>query len=29
MAKPITSAEMSKYIAETWKSVQDQAWKGQ
>lgn len=29
MAKPITSAEMSKYIAETWKRVQDQAWKGQ
>ena len=29
MAKPITSAEMSKYIAETWKRVQDHAWKGQ
>jgi hypothetical protein len=29
MAKMITSAQMNKWVAETWKRIQDQAWKGQ
>jgi len=27
MAKPITSAEMSKWIAKAWKKAQAKAWK--
>jgi hypothetical protein len=26
MSKPITSEQMSKWVAETWKRLQDQAW---
>ena len=29
MSRPITPEQMSKWVAETWKQVQDQAWKGQ